>query len=88
MLQFLDFDFCILKMVRLNLWKSNNPVSTGGVSINDLRNFVKTESIGDGLSGFSKHVRAFAKFWKWYIKVLIAGSDNSELKSQLENHDF
>lgn len=62
MLQFLDFDFFILKMLRLNLWKANNPVSTVGVSINDLAKYVKTESIGDSFSGFLKHVRASTKF--------------------------
>ena len=54
MLQFLDFDFCILSV---NLWKSDNPVSRYCLCIiNDLGKFVKIEPIGDGLSRFSKHV--------------------------------
>ena len=70
-------------MYFMNLWKSDNPVSSVCVFINDLGQLVRIRSIHDGFSGFLKHVGLFTKSCKDYLsqKVPIADSDNAELKS-------
>ena len=61
---------CFLRTVIVNLWKSDNPVSTVSIFINDLGKFVRIKCINDNFSGFYVWVGGCAWVHAWVVGCL------------------
>ena len=72
-----------MRIVSIDLQKSNKPVSKVCDLKDDLEKFVGIKSIHNGLTGFLKHAGSFIKLCRWYVSQKFSEVDSVifELKS-------